>query len=530
MMKVTPMLVGLSLAVALVTVSCGHNAAVSQTSPPRTASVMASDGVLSGSLLFLAYDNIGWDYFQTNADGSGTPAIVDLPSSDFPKGWSPDRTKYAYSAPAQESPFNSDVYVIDGIGGEPQDLTNSLSNEDFVSWSPDSTHILFSAGGEGAADYWTINADGTELSQIISQTWGCGDPTWSPDGKRLLFSESKDPQDHCRLYTSDEYGGDRRTFDRLTVPVIDPTWSPDGQRILFVSSADDVTGDVYVMNADGNDLHTVYHGAISDWSQASPAWSPDDSRIVIGAATELLIVDADGSNSRTVATGQQISYPTWSPDGERLAYISQHEGEARLYVSEAQGSAAAIEVSKGVADVSAPFWSYDGRRLLFASNRERQDGVYWMSLDGSQLQRIDELSRMITSPDSPGPPAVPGCRPGETGGDQGREQCVSPDGTRAVFLTQEEDGFWVDLRLTASGDSEHLVNVGPAVCGNLVPPFLPTGRSFAWSPDGDYLYYLKDAFKGNGCAPGFLYRIRADGTDEQRLADLRVGKIYGFAP
>jgi len=508
------------MAMAFLLLSCGGGAQETPTSVSPAPSITASADVPSGSLLFLAYGNYASDYFRTNADGSGTPEIVDLPSSDFPKGWSRDRTKYAYSATAQEAPLNSDIYVIDGSGGEPHDLTNSPRGEDFVSWSPDGTRILFLVPSEGPVDYWTIIADGTELSQIISQSWGCGDPTWSPDGKRLLFSERKEPRDHCTLYTSDEKGADRKAFDQLNVSAVDPTWSPDGQRILFVSSADDGTGDVYVMNADGNDLRTIYSGALSDWRFASPAWSPDGSRIVIAAATELVIVDADGTNSRTVATGQQISYPTWSPDGGWLAYVSQHEGEARLYVSEAQGSAAAIEVSKGVVDVLASFWSYDGRRLLFTSNRRRQNGVYWMSLDGSQLQRIDDLSRVITSPDSPGPPAAPGCR--QDGGGAGQE-CLSPDGTRAALLAQEEDGFWVNLRLTTSGDLEHLVNVGPAVCGEI-------GASFAWSPGGDYLYYTKGAVKGNGCAPGFLYRIRVDGTGEEQIASLRVGKIYGFAP
>ena len=487
----------------------GEKAAV--LTPPPTATVAPAPipGVPSGALLFLAYGNHEWDNYRANADGSGTVDLADLPSSDFPAGWSPDRTKYAYSAPGQEGVPYHDVYVIDPVGSKPRNLTNSDASEGFISWSPDSTRILFRTFSLAAEDYWIINADGTNPVQIVGESWYCGDPDWSPDGKRLLISERKESEGNCTLYVADENGGNRTAFDKLSASAFYPKWSPDGRRILFLSRQDSHQGGVFVMNTDGSDVRSIYDGPLSDWHYESPTWSPDGTRIAIGAGTELI----------TVAYGAEISYPAWSPDGGRIAYISQHEDEARLYVVGAEGGAA-VSVSQGAVTVLRVCWSYDGRLLLFASDRKRLNGVYWMTLDGSKLERIEELSQGEINPEDPGPPSAPGCRQGEPESDQG---CLSPDGSTRAFLSQEEDGFWVNIRATVSGDAKRIVNVGRRICGEV-------GAAFLWSPDGAYLYYTKGAIKGEGCAPGFLYRVRPDGTGEEQLADLRVGALYGFAP
>jgi Tol biopolymer transport system component len=227
-----------------------------------------------------------------------------------------------------------------------------------------------------------------------------------------------------------------------------------------------------------------------------------------------MAVSADGTERRTIV---RASYFAWSPDGSRMAYLSR-ESSPQLYVVDVEGGAP-VNVSGGAVSPSPVRWSPDGRQLLFASGRKRQNGVYWISPDGPVLERIEELSGGNIEPEGPGPAAIPGCRQGETESDQG---CLSPDGRLAASYAQREDGFWLTVRDVSSGTVDLVVNVGRSMCR--------TGNSLSWSPDGAYIYYIKGAIKGEGCAPGFLYRVRPDGTGEEQLADLRVGALYGFAP
>jgi Tol biopolymer transport system component len=116
-----------------------------------------------------------------------------------------------------------------------------------------------------------------------------------------------------------------------------PSWSPDGRSIVYQSKiavGDEFTA-IFTIQPDGTGEHRLTDGSASE---GFPAWSPDGSRIAYSAADRLWIMDGDGTHSRQVTQCRLPCVgdlaPAWSPDGNQLVFVRQEEGGAarRLYV------------------------------------------------------------------------------------------------------------------------------------------------------------------------------------------------------
>jgi Tol biopolymer transport system component len=175
----------------------------------------------------------------------------------------------------------------------------------------------------------------------------------------------------------------------------DPSWSPDGTRIAFRSER---SGDpeIWVMNADGSDQRRLAAGL-------SPAWSPDGSKIAYAGPGDILcppgqglecsglsIMNVDGSGQHRVPDTDGGEYPSWSPDGTRIAFNANLTGDHVMYIVNADGSNL-VDLSV-VGEGWQVDWSPDGRSVLFASGRDQAapgyDDIYVMRPDGSDIRRL----------------------------------------------------------------------------------------------------------------------------------------------
>ena len=152
----------------------------------------------------------------------------------------------------------------------------------------------------------------------------------------------------------------------------DPAWSPDGKQIAFVDRDTGPLGghgDLYVVDADGSGARRLTSSTGADDSRSArfPTWSPDGGRIAFGYGYDgLFVVNADGTGlRRLVASG---CCPDWSPGGRRIAFAQGSETDpARIYVIRPDGTGRTLVASSRdeCESFSMPTWSSDGERLAF---------------------------------------------------------------------------------------------------------------------------------------------------------------------
>jgi Tol biopolymer transport system component len=205
-----------------------------------------------------------------NADGSELARLTSNPARDEGARWSPNGSKIAF---VSDRDGNQEIYVMNADGSGQIRLTNDLARDDQPDWSPDGSKIAFMSERVGGhQDIFVMNADGTNPVRLTTNPLTDAHPVWSPDGTRLAFTSSDSPQQALDIYVMrpDGSGRTRLTFDPAND--FDPTWAPDGSKIAFVGERDHLTGsqEIFVMNADGSQETNVTRNPGQDYD---PAWS-----------------------------------------------------------------------------------------------------------------------------------------------------------------------------------------------------------------------------------------------------------------
>jgi Tol biopolymer transport system component len=204
------------------------------------------------------------------------------------------------------------------------------------------------------------------------------EPAWAPDATRIAFSSRRDGETHIYVMRADGTGAHRLTN---TARADDhPSWSPDGKRILFARE-----GALFVVRPSGGAAHRVGRGF---GNAAGPAWSPDGTLIAYDYRNpgtpirELYVMRADGSGNRQLTKLQHVSgLPAWSPDGKRIAFQSNARlGHFEIYTIGADGKGLRQVSRSTTSDAFEPAWSPDGR-LSFS-----RDGAIWVDDNGTQSQ------------------------------------------------------------------------------------------------------------------------------------------------
>jgi Tol biopolymer transport system component len=234
------------------------------------------------------------------------------------------------------------------------------------SWSPDGKRIAFYSERDGKGDLFLMDADGGDVQELTTTPADEGSPAFSPDGQQIAFDSDRDGNFEIYVMTV----ASRRTRRLTTSPSRDvsPAWSPDGRRIVFMSDrAASPEFDAFTMNAEGGEVERVTTRD-STWF---PQFSHDGRKLAFHVWRDVHVLDLETRVlkrlTREPADGM---YPTWSPDGTRLAFMSSRGGKMEIFTMGADGSEPTRLVTAPSGGAIDPRWSPDGTRIAYVQVSE----------------------------------------------------------------------------------------------------------------------------------------------------------------
>ena len=232
------------------------------------------------------------------------------------------------------------VAKLDGSGL--RQLTTGAGEDATPKWSFDGSRIAYaSRGADGNEDVWIVNADGTGARRLTDHLASDSHPSWSPDGGRIVFCSTRGDGENDDIYVVNVDGsGVQRLTDNGLAWDTFPSFSPDGKQILFRRLLRErrpegtlINSEILVMKADGSDVRNLSKNAYFDgW----PSWSPDGTRIAFSSNREdpyqVFVMNADGSDAVRVAASPYTSVrPQWLPDGSGLIFNRERDGHIELW-------------------------------------------------------------------------------------------------------------------------------------------------------------------------------------------------------
>jgi Tol biopolymer transport system component len=280
---------------------------------------------------------------------------------------------------------------------------------------------------------------------------------------------------------------------------------PNGQ-IAFSSNRDTHPEDeendkdeVYVMNADGSGETRLTN---NDADDVEPSWSPDGEKIAFTSYrdgdAEIYVMNADGSDVTRLTDNDDADdiHPTWSPDGEKIAFSSDRDDEETgrndIFVMDAtDGSDVTRLTDNDDADDIHPTWSPDGEKIAFSSDRDDNEGVYDIfvmdATDGSDVARLTDNDTTDQHP------------------------TWSPDGEKIAFTSYRDGNAEIYVMNANDGSGEtRLTN------NDITDDIQPT-----WSPDGEKIAFNRIfSPEDEEVDDGQIFVMDAtDGSDVARLTD-----------
>ena len=207
-------------------------------------------------------------------DGSEPPRRFTTGKNDGQPRWSPDGEQLAFVSKRGDEKARGQLYVMPAGGGEPQCLTDLKEDVGEPAWSPDGTQIAFSARVQDEA-YEEEDDKKRTPRRFKRLQFKLDSVGWTGDRRRHIFVVAADGSGETKQLTDGDFEDGQ------------PTWTPDGKSIAFTSSRDDdwdieLKADIYVVPAAGGELERLTPG---DASYSAPSYSPDGSaaRSQVGA-------------------------------------------------------------------------------------------------------------------------------------------------------------------------------------------------------------------------------------------------------
>lgn len=387
----------------------------------------------------------GNDIWTVAADGGVASRLtVDDGKERYPR-FSSDGKMIAFTG---QYDGNSDVYVMDNQGGNIQRVTFHPGNDEVIGWHPTKNKIVFTSGRHSTSRYsklFLISPDGTGLEEMIMYDAYRG--SFSPDGKKIAFNKTNREDRTWKRYkggrAQEIYIYDFDTNEELNITNFDgtdrmPMWI--GDKVFYTSDKDRVLN-IYEYNTTSKTTkqitnYTSYDVRRPEFDQDKIVFelggqigmydiktgktntvaiqinadapetrasivnvsrsiqgfdiSPSGKRALINARGEIFTVPVKEGPIRNISDncGARDKDAAWSPDGEKIAYISDKSGEFEIYIQDALGKEEAVKLTKHKDGYRHTLrWSPDGTKIAFADQTLK---CFYLDVKTKKITVVDQ--------------------------------------------------------------------------------------------------------------------------------------------
>lgn len=440
------------------------------------------------------------DIYVKVLDEESVLRLTETPAYEGAPAWSPDGSSIAY---IRRDSTSCSIMRLAALGGIPRKLSScGIHSAFFLDWSPDGEHLVYSERDEasrayqmtllnvetleqqtiveppadaigdmqavfspdgqsvafyrryalGFDDVFTISLADQSLIQITTDLRFIGGVDWANDGERLFFSSNRDGG--FKLWEVAATGGTPAWL--ASIGAYDPGKPRTGihdDELAYVEWFYDTN--IWLHPLEGN-AEPIRHIASTRWDQ-QPQFSPDGSRIAFvsnrSGSNEIWVLQADATRlMRLTHFNEQghVGFPRWSPDGQEIVFEVRHAGMSNIYRIDAFGGKPQPLTESASINV-VPIWSSDGMHIYFSSNRTGDWHIWRIARSGGYAEQVTK--------------------------DRGYYAQVGRDESVLYFNKHNEPGIW-RLNLTTQIETLILPSFRASLWGN-------------WVVHEEWLYYAR---------------------------------------
>jgi Tol biopolymer transport system component/DNA-binding winged helix-turn-helix (wHTH) protein len=421
--------------------------------------------------------------------GAGEP--VRLTSGDGKSSlnpiFTPDGKRVAFS---RSSPEKTEIFLVPALGGAERKIADVESGGTSFSFTPDGKTLAVAdkdsvTSGNGI---FFINVETGAKQRLTSPPENLYDnlPRVSPNGKSTAFIRNAGV-DNCDLFIVSLEKPEppcQLTFDGAKINGL--AWSADGERIVFASNRGQTSSsNLWQIAASGGDAQLI---AVGGKNPANPAISPDGKYVAFvedyADANIWRFQIEDGGKQipprRLIVSTRADHSPQFSPDNQKIAFISDRTGAEAIWISDANGANQRQITDSG----GSPRFSPDGKFILYDAKTNGNFDIFLISIEGGQSRRLTTESSQDILP------------------------AWSADG-RSIYFCSDRSGSNQIWKMAASGgDATQVTRQG--------------GFESFPAPDGKSIFYSKgDEIAG-------LWRTGVEGGEESRIAELSKAGLWRY--